>query len=87
MKDLYYDNQGRCFKSEYLPNKNEMMQWIDINEQNSGKKQQFVLGVKQFDYVKQLCLLAKESIPDNLEKLKIMYINKRKPMPYFKSSL
>ena len=87
LSDLRYDDDDQCFKSEYLLERSEMIEWIMRNKQNTGKKDQFVLGERQFDYVKELCLLAKERIPDNLEKLKSMYLNKSKPILYFKSKL
>eukprot|EP00483_Globobulimina_turgida_P003242 UN03247 len=88
LSDLKYSNDAnKGFVSQYLPTKYEMIKWMKINKQMSGKKEQFVLGDKQFDYVEKICLLAKEQIPSNLEKLEKMYLNKQKPMPYIKSKL
>eukprot|EP01083_Nonionella_stella_P045105 121263_1 len=79
------------FTSAFLPSKHNMMEWIKMNKMDSGRKEQMRLGVKQFRYMKEVCLLSKEDVPWNitvdLNALEHMYANKKKPYPSVKAKL
>ena len=87
LSDLQFRGGEDGFESEYIPKKGEMTEWIVENGQMSGKKEQMVLGMKQFDFIKELCVLSKEPAPFNLDVLRKMYLNKHKPIQYLQSRL